>query len=109
MKSYHGPSRQIKATGQVGPYLPIGPKHSRAIDGERCRKSFRHYIKQFWKVADPGHPYIDAFHIHALADHLQAVDEGEIQRLGLTIPPGHAKSIITSVLFPSWQWARKPD
>lgn len=106
---YHGPQRMVKATGRVGPFLPIGPKHDRAIDGERCRKSFRYFVSKFWDIANPNKKYIDAPHIHAVSDHLQAVTDGHIKKLGICIPPGHAKSLLTSVLWPAWEWSHSPS
>lgn len=44
----------------------------------------------------------------AVCTHLQAVAEGRIKRLLIAIPPGHAKSLLVSVLFPAWVWTRKP-
>lgn len=44
----------------------------------------------------------------AVCEHLQAVTDGRIKRLLITIPPGHAKSMLVSVLWPAWTWARRP-
>jgi predicted phage terminase large subunit-like protein len=40
---------------------------------------------------------------------LEAVERGEIKRLMLFEPPGHAKSTYASVLFPAWYRGRHPD
>ena len=52
---------------------------------------------------------IDNWHIDALADHLQAVAEGQIRWLMINIGPGYAKSLIASVLFSAWLWTRRPE
>jgi hypothetical protein len=44
-----------------------------------------------------------------IADHLQAVAEGQIRRLLINVPPGHAKSLIVSVLWPAWMWIRNRE
>jgi predicted phage terminase large subunit-like protein len=44
-----------------------------------------------------------------MAEHLQAVSEGQIKRLLITVPPGHAKSLYVSVLWPAWQWISSPQ
>ena len=48
----------------------------------------------------------DGYHIGAIAEHLQAVVDGQITRLLISMPPRHGKSLITSVAFPAWVWAQ---
>ena len=45
----------------------------------------------------------------AIADHLQTVAEGQIKRLLINVPPGHAESLIVSVLRPAWMWIRNRE
>lgn len=52
--------------------------------------------------------FIPGRHINAVCEHLQAVTEGEISSLLINIPPGHAKSLLVSVLWPAWEWTRDP-
>ena len=42
-----------------------------------------------------------------MLDRLSAIEAGEIDRLMLLLPPGHAKSTYASVLFPAWYLARQ--
>jgi predicted phage terminase large subunit-like protein len=37
------------------------------------------------------------------------VSKGQIQRLLINVPPRHTKSLIVSVLWPCWEWARWPE
>ena len=74
---------------------------------ERLRKSFRAFVRGAWPHADPA-PLVWGWHLEALCDHLQWTTEGKIRRLLINIPPGHAKSVIVSVLWPAWVWARDP-
>jgi predicted phage terminase large subunit-like protein len=53
-------------------------------------------------------PLIDNWHIDAMAEHLQAVADEQVRRLMINIGPGYAKSIICSVQFSAWLWARDP-
>lgn len=46
--------------------------------------------------------------MQAICDHLEAVANGEINRLLINVPPGFSKSLLTSVFFPSWVWADDP-
>ncbi|MPZ99496.1 MAG: phage terminase large subunit [Dehalococcoidia bacterium] len=49
-----------------------------------------------------------AVHV-AIAEALEAVERGEIERLLIEIPPRHGKSQLVSVHFPTWYLARHPD
>lgn len=53
--------------------------------------------------------YADAWHLRVLTDHLEAVERGEIDRLIITEPPRHGKSLTASELFPGWFLGRNPD
>lgn len=67
------------------------------------------FVREFWPVIEPGKPFVDGKHIHALCQHLEAAVEGKILRLIVNMPPRHAKSTIISVLFRVWVWIRKPQ
>lgn len=75
---------------------------------DQLRASFREFVRQSWHVVEPSKSYIDNWHIDAIAEHLQAVADGQIQYLLINVPPGHAKSLIVSVQFPAWLWTRDP-
>ncbi len=81
----------------------------RKLDAEAARRSFRVFVELMWSVAEPARRFISNWHIDAIADHLQAVTEGKIRRLLITVPPGHAKSLIVSVLWLAWMWTRDPQ
>lgn len=78
------------------------------VERERCLRSFAYFVKRAWPMIDPA-PLVWGWHLDALCAHLQAVTEGRIKRLIINIPPGHAKSMIVSVLWPAWSWARRPS
>ena len=75
------------------------------IDAADCEESLSDFVKGGWKYIDPN-PYVHGWHIDALAEHLQAVVDGDIRRLVINIPPRTSKSSITSVAFPAWTWAQ---
>lgn len=64
---------------------------------------FRQYIREAWHVIEPQ-PYVHSFHIEAVAEHLEGVTRGQIRNLLINIPPRHSKSLIVSVMWPSWVW-----
>src|ERR1019366_7024928 len=78
----------------------------REVDAELARRRFRDFIRLAWPVVEPGRPFLPAWHVDAIADHLQAISEGLIKNLLINVPPGHGKSLIVSVLWPAWQWIR---
>ncbi|MGN0489347.1 MAG: phage terminase large subunit [Ruminococcus sp.] len=80
-----------------------------AIRRERAERSLSEFIRQAWPVIEPGTTYIDNWHIDLIAEHLQAVNDGEIRRLIINIPPRHMKSIEATVCFPVWTWTKAPE
>ena len=53
--------------------------------------------------------YTAAAHHHLIAEHLEAVERGEIDRLMITMPPRHGKSELASRRFPAWFLGRNRD
>jgi hypothetical protein len=48
-------------------------------------------------------------HHRLMVEHLERVERGEIDRLLITLPPRHGKSLIASTLFPAWYLGRNPE
>lgn len=76
-----------------------------ALDRADYEESLYEFLKAAWRYIDPS-PWTDGWHIDAIAEHLQAVVDGQIKRLIVNVPPRHGKSILTSVAFPAWTWAQ---
>lgn len=74
---------------------------------EMCHRSFKHFVKRAWGEIDNS-KLVWNWHLDAICDHLQAVEEEKIHRIIINIPPGLGKSLLVSVLFPAWVWARNP-
>lgn len=79
------------------------------IDRLLAERRLKEFIVQAWPIVEPKTPFVDNWHIDAICDHLEATLRGEILRLIINIPPRHMKSLIVSVFFPGWVWARQPD
>lgn len=75
-----------------------------AIEREACSRSLATYIQQAWRVVEPAQRYIHGWHIDAMAEHLEAVSRGEINRLYIAVPPGCMKSLTVDVFWPTWEW-----
>jgi len=80
-----------------------------AIDAELAKRSLREFIRQAWPVIEPGVAYLHNWHIDCIAEHLEAVDAGQITRLLINIPPRFMKSICVSVMWPVWSWVSNPE
>lgn len=78
-------------------------------DREELPKSLREYTGKAFKIVEPGTPYIPNWHIDAICEHLEALVNGEIRNLLITMPPRHMKSLCSSVMLPTWVWTKKPE
>jgi predicted phage terminase large subunit-like protein len=75
-----------------------------------CLSDFYTFVRHAWEHVDPT-PFKDGFHIRVLCHYLTLFSDPEhryFKNLLINIPPGHAKSLISSVLFPAWLWLRDP-
>ncbi|MCH9648836.1 MAG: terminase family protein [Deltaproteobacteria bacterium] len=48
-------------------------------------------------------------HTEALAEHLEAVESLDIERLMVFMPPRHGKSLLTAKIFPTWTILKHPE
>ena len=78
------------------------------VRAEKARRNLKEFVLQAWHVLEPETPFVDGVHVDAICSHLQAVIEGRIQNLGINVPPGSAKSLLTAVFFPAWAWIDHP-
>ena len=76
-------------------------KAKERIGAEQTLMGFAEYV---WPVVEPSIPFIKGWAIEAVAEHLQAVTEGQITRLLMNVPPGFTKSLMTDVFWPAWEW-----
>jgi hypothetical protein len=77
-------------------------------DRERLTQSLHEFVKAAFHVVKPEREFRDNWHIQAIDAHLEAVTEGEINRLQAHVPPGTMKSMNVSVFWPVWEWTRNP-
>lgn len=66
----------------------------------------RRHLADLGVLAIPG--YRRARHSDLLCEYLEAVAKGEIERLIVTLPPGHGKSTSVSRLLPAWFLGHHP-
>lgn len=79
------------------------------IEAERCKRSFHLFVTSSWQVVEQAVPFVNNWHIGLLSEYLEALYSLQIQNLIINIPPGHAKSLMCSVFFPTWIWTRTPS
>lgn len=73
---------------------------------ERCkgRGGLLEFMKEFWRIVEPGRPLVTGWVLEAICDHLEAVTFGDINRLLINVPPGSTKSMTADVFWPAWEW-----
>jgi predicted phage terminase large subunit-like protein len=72
-----------------------------------ARKRSRRDLIEFTRYTFPQ--YEAAEHHRLIAEKLEAVERGEIDRLMIFMPPRHGKSELASKRFPAWYLGRNPD
>ncbi len=78
-----------------------------ALEEKLQRELARRSLLDFTTYTFPT--YQVAPHLERLAEHLEAVERGDIKRLMVFMPPRHGKSELVSIRFPAWWLGRHPD
>lgn len=78
------------------------------LDSELLSRSFSDYVQKVWPLVEPSTRYLHTWHIDLMCEYLEAVTIGQIKRLIINIPPRHMKSLLVSVLWPTWTWTHQP-
>lgn len=91
----------------ISPQLLVNAqaKFQEITEREQCEESLYAFLKKGWKYIDPA-PFVGGWHLEAIAEHLQAVNDGQIRRLIINVPPRTSKSSICSVAWPAFTWAQ---
>ena len=76
---------------------------------EECEESLINFVRNAWPIVEPGSPFVHGWHLDAMAMHLEAIYEGDINRLLINVPPGAMKSLMTTVFFPAYLWGPKNE
>jgi predicted phage terminase large subunit-like protein len=91
--------------------IPDPRKQLEGIEAQLARRNFKTFVKKAWPLIEPATPLLWNWHLDVICDELQAISDGtnEDYDLLINIPPGTAKSLFTSVLWPAWEWTRMPQ
>lgn len=74
-----------------------------------AERSLRSYVEQAWPILEPAATFVPNWHIDLLVEYLEAVSAGQVKRLLINMPPRYMKSLLVSVLWPTWEWIREPS
>jgi predicted phage terminase large subunit-like protein len=77
-------------------------------DARYLESDLKEFLISAWHIIEPTTEFKDGWHIDAICEHLEALARGEIRVLYITMPPGHMKTGICSVVFPAWLWCKQP-
>lgn len=72
------------------------------------RRDLAAFIAQCFGTLEPGTPYLDNWHIHAIAYQLTRLWRGECKRLIINVPPRSAKSICVTIAYTAWVMGHDP-
>src|ERR1035437_7108734 len=80
-----------------------------AVLKREAERSLYNYVRQAWSILEPEAPFMSNWHIEYVVEHLEAVTAGQITRLLINLPPRNMKSLLVSVLWPTWEWIHAPQ
>lgn len=79
------------------------------VKREAEQSLFNFYRDYCWPAVEGEKPFVDNWHLRAMAEHLEAVTAGEITRLLINVPFRTSKSTLVSVAWPAWTWLKRPQ
>lgn len=74
----------------------------------RC-ESLRHFVESAWPLLEPEKPFIANWHIDEICRVLELVTADVHKRVIINVPPGTMKTLLVSVMWPAWEWRKRPD
>lgn len=77
------------------------------LEREVCAASLAVFARRAWPTLEPATRIKWGWSLDAICAHLEAVTDGRIRRLLINVPPGSMKSLLTSVIWPAWEWGPK--
>lgn len=73
------------------------------LETNLCEASLYEFFQAAWHTVEKL-PFVDNWHLEAIAEHLEAVYNREIKNLIINVPPRTGKTLLISVAFPAWVW-----
>src|SRR6185312_10882839 len=75
-------------------------------EAQRLEESFVDFVEAAWPAVDPAE-FQRSSVVEAMAEHLQAVADGQIKKLLINVPPRFSKTLLASVCLPAWLWSQR--
>ena len=72
------------------------------------RNNFSTFVGKAFFTVSPGSAYLHNWHISLIAEKLKQIEDGEITRLIINLPPRNLKSICVSVAWSAWLMGHNP-
>ncbi len=72
------------------------------------RTDYMVFSERCFATLNPGTPFQDNWHLHAIAEQLRRVDTGETTRLIINVPPRSGKSLMTTIGYSAWRHGHDP-
>jgi predicted phage terminase large subunit-like protein len=73
------------------------------------RQNLYWFVVKVFQAVDGSQGFLANWHIEVMCDYLMMAARGEINRLIITLPPRHLKSICASVALPAWILGQNPS
>ena len=68
------------------------------------------FLVESWPIIEPDYDFTPGWHLQAIAEHLEAVEDGEIRRLLICLPPRMTKALDVDTPVPTPDgWKRHGD
>lgn len=83
--------------------------HLSDLAAERARRHLAEFVPAAWPLAEPGSAFVAGIHTDLICAYLERVMHGDVRRLLINIPPRYGKTLLVSVLFPTWVWITRPQ
>jgi predicted phage terminase large subunit-like protein len=83
------------------------------LERDMMRRSLFEFLKAVWPIVEPSQPFTSNWHVEEMCKVLEGITfarNGSLEktRYIFNIPPGTLKSLLISVIWPAWVWARNP-
>lgn len=78
----------------------------RLMDKLDAEEKYLDFVRLMWAVrhSPESDPFRVGWVVEAICEHMEAIHHGQLKKLLICLPPGFGKSILTTQLFPAWEW-----
>lgn len=99
-----GQASNVSFSAQARGAIATGLNRLATAIKPRPRMRFLPFIEKAWEVNEPGKELVKGWHIGYLAEMLESVSMGQINKLLVNISPRSLKSTLVSIDWPAYEW-----